>query len=797
MDLNLRQVRHQLRIHRCHRPLCEARWLGLARNPDLLAEPAPQIEQLAAGRAEGSRRVIGGDFEFCPAFGTFDPHAGSIPRRVRRQRHPGPLPDAAHRGSIRAAMAQDLLLEIGVEELPATFVTQAVAALPELMTKALAQLRLSHGKLWVGGTPRRLALHVEDVAEAQPDLDEQVMGPPSRAAFDASGKPTKAADAFAAKLGCSVDALIRVDTPKGEYIAGQKKEQGAPALSLLPQALAQICGNIPFRKSMRWAELDVPFGRPVRWLLALFGGDVITFQFAGLTSGRTSQGHRFLAPEPFEVRSPAEYRSALAARHVAVDIAERKRVMVERLEAAAAAIGGKLIDDAFLVEENSQLVEDAKIVVGQFEEVFLALPEQVILNVAKGHQRYFGVRDANGQLLPRYLAVVGTAENPANVQRGNDRVMRARLADARFFHETDLAQPLSARAVKLDEVTFHKRLGSIGDKVRRIEKLVSALGSELKLDSGTVDCAKHGAALAKCDLVTLMVGEIPELQGEVGRTYALAQGTPAGVANVIAEHYLPRGADDPTAPSPAAAMVAIADRLDTLVGCFAIGQVPSGTADPLALRRATLGILRTLLDQRWDLSLGAAMRAAYSGYEGVKLDLSADETVEKLRSFFRERLRGLLPQPSDVVDACLAAEADRPLDASLRAEALAKLDAELRASVGEVFKRAANIARDAKDGEPVAPATLGGEVHPSEQRLYDAIASLRQKLSEAQLRREYPPALGAIAEFAPVLAQYFLDVFVMSEDLAIRDNRLRLMRDIQRTCSTLANFDLLANRKVV
>lgn len=694
-------------------------------------------------------------------------------------------------------MAQDLLLEIGVEELPATFVAQAVAAIPELITKALGQLRLTHGRVWASGTPRRLALIVEGVAEAQPDLDEQVMGPPARAAFDASGKPTRAAEAFATKLGCTVDALIRVDTPKGEYLAGQRKEQGAPTSSLLPQVFTQLCGSIPFRKSMRWGEGEVAFGRPVRWLLALFGVDAITFEFAGLTSGRTSQGHRFLAPEPFELKTPSEYRAALAARHVVVDIAERKRVMVERLDAAAQSIGGRLIEDEFLVEENSSLVEDAKVVVGQFEEVFLKLPEEVILNVARGHQRYFGVRDASGKLMPRYLAVVGTAENPGNVQRGNDRVMRARLSDARFFHETDLAHPLGDRAPKLDEVTFHKRLGSIGDKVRRMEKLVSALGSELGLAPVTVTAAKRGTALCKCDLVTLMVGEIPELQGEVGRTYALLQGVEPAIADVIAQHYQPKGAEDPTAPSAAGALVALADRIDTLVGCFAIGQVPSGNADPLALRRATLGVLRTLLDHQWDLSLGNAMRVAYDAYEGVKLDLSAEETVDKLRTFCRDRLRGLLSLPTDVVDACLAAEADRPLDASLRAQALAKIDAEQRALVGEVFKRAANIARDAKEGEPVAPGTLGGEVHPSELRLFAAVASLKQSLAQARARREYPLALGAIAEFAPILAQYFVDVFVMSEDLAVRDNRLRQMRDIHRTCSTLANFDLLANRKVV
>lgn len=692
-------------------------------------------------------------------------------------------------------MAETLLLEIGTEELPASFVAAGVEALPALLRAKLAELRLSHGPVRSAGTPRRLAVWVEEVAVEQPDLDEEVLGPPARVAFDAEGKPTKAAQAFAQKLGVELSSLTRKDTDKGEYLVGRRREKGAPARELLPAALGEVCGKIPFRKSMRWSDGDVPFGRPVRWLIALLGAEEIGFSFAGVRSGRTTAGHRFLSPGAHAIAHARDYVAFLKERHVFVDTDERRRTMVERLREAASAAGGVLIEDEFLVEENLSLVEEPHIVTGGFDAQFLKLPERVILDVAKGHQRYFGVRASDGKLLPKYLAVVNTAEKAENVRRGNDRVMRARLADAKFFYETDLATPLGDRRAKLEGVVFHKRLGSVADKVKRIERLVPLLGAELGLADATIETALAGAALAKCDLVTLMVGELPELQGEMGTAYALAQGVEPEVARVISEHYQPRGADDPTAPSDAAALVALADRFDTLVGCFAIGQVPTGAADPLALRRAALGVLRTVLDKQWELSLSAAIASAYAAYAGVKLDGDVGETSDKLLGFFKQRLRGLLEQelPADAVDACLAAQADRPHDVALRARALAQLDAGVRASAGEVFKRAANIAKDAPEGEPVAPGEVVAEVHASEHSLFAAFAELRKDVGAAHQSRDYPRALGAIATFAPVLGRYFDDVLVMAEDAKVRDNRLKLMRQIHRTCSAIAHFNLLAN----
>ncbi len=691
-------------------------------------------------------------------------------------------------------MSEVLLLEIGTEELPASFVASGVAALPGLIGEKLASARLSHGAITAAGTPRRLAVWVEDVPERQPDLDEEVTGPPVRVAFDKDGAPTRAAQSFADKIGVVVESLGRVETPKGEYIVGRKKEEGKATTEILAPALTEVCQKIPFRKSMRWSDGDTAFGRPVRWLVALLGAQTIGFEFAGYVGGRKSYGHRFLSPEAFEIGSAAGYVDALRERHVLVRMEERAGKMKERLVAAAKEAGGELIDDDFLVGENASLVEEPHVVVGGFEDAFLALPERVILDVAKGHQRYFGVRSADGNLMAKYLAVVNTALKPANIRLGNDRVMRARLADAKFFYDEDLKAPLDSRLDKLDAVVFHKRLGSIGDKVRRITRLVDALGKQLSLSTETIRVATQGAALAKCDLTTLMVGELPELQGEMGHAYALKQGTAGEVARVIAEHYQPKGADDPTAESDAGALVGLADRLDTLTGCFAVGIMPTGTADPLALRRAAIGSLRTTLDKGWGLSVKAATAQAFEGFSGIKLEHSAEATQSKLLPFLEQRLRGVLMErlPQDAVDACLASSADVPHDVALRASALGALDAEVRASAGEVFKRAANIAKNAPEGEPRPPQEVDKDVHPSEAAAYDALGKLDAEVTAARETGDYGVIVHAIAQFAPTLGKYFDDVMVMADDAAVRDNRLRFMAKVQRICTSVANFNLLA-----
>ncbi len=686
---------------------------------------------------------------------------------------------------------RDLLFELGVEELPASFVASALAALPDLARKQLTALRLSHGAIKALGTPRRLTLFIEALASHQPDLEEDVTGPPVKAAFK-DGVPTRAAEAFAEKLGVPIADLRRVTTPKGEYLAGTKREAGQAAEALLPAMLQQITTAIPFRKSMRWGALDFTFGRPIQWIVALFGERLVEVEIAGIKSHRASHGHRFLSHGPVQIPSAAAYVDVMRKAHVIADPSERADLMKKRLEETATAVGGALIPDDFLVHENLSLVEEPYVIAGGYEAEFLELPERVILEVAKGHQRYFGVRGADGKLMPRYLSVVNTAERPDIIRLGNDRVMRARLSDARFFYREDVKIPLAERRKKLGGIVFQKRLGTMLAKAERIERLARELGLLLMLPEATIMAAAGGAHLAKCDLVSLMVGELPELEGEMGRSYALAQGVSADVADVIRTHYMPKGAADATPPTDAGALVSIADRLDTIVGCFAIGLTPTGAADPYGLRRACIGALRTMIDRGFDLRLDQAFAAAYDGYNNVKLDLGKDELAQKLGEFFAERLRGVVEAsaPSDAVAASLAVASNRPLDVKARAEAIARMSPEVRARVGEVFKRAANIADKAPSGDPAAPPA---DAHASERALHDAFFALRDALADHAKAGRYTEAFGEIAGFAPLLHQYFLDVFVMAEDAAVRDNRLRLMRAIAESAGTLARLDLLGS----
>jgi len=682
-------------------------------------------------------------------------------------------------------MAEDLLFEIGCEELPASFVEGALNALPTLLGDRLAQLRLEHGGIRVLGTPRRIAVIVPGLSAHQPDLDEEVMGPPVAAAFK-DGKPTKAAEAFAQKVGVAVDALERVATPKGEYLRGVRREKGRPAMELLPTALAELVRAIPFRKSMRWGSGSLAWGRPIRWLCALYGATVVPVVIEGIECGASTWGHRFLHPGEIRIGAAGDYVDALRRARVLVDPEERRQAMLERLHAKAKELGGALIEDEFLVGENLSLVEDPQVVAGSFEREFLEIPEEVILEVARGHQRYFGVRGPDAKLLPRYLAVVNTAEAPELIVRGNDRVMRARLSDALFFLKTDKKQPLVSRRAGLSGVVFQQKLGTMLEKAERIEALAGALGEQLGIDAATIVTAKRGAHLAKCDLVSLMVGEFPELQGSVGRSYALAQGEDAPVADVIREHYRPKGAHDEPAETVAAALVALGDRLDTLIGCFGIGLRPTGTADPYALRRACLGVLRTLLARGLDLRVSDAVALTKAAYDAQGKSLSVPE--EEVATFFRDRLKGVLVEsaPSDAVEAALGVAADRPLDAKARATAIATLDAATRAKVGEVFKRATNIAKDAPEGVP----TRGTEA--AEGVLFERFFSEKDAIEAACASGDYASAFGRIAALAPVLSDYFQAVMVMADDLDVRANRLRLMRAIGVTCSSLARLDVLA-----
>ncbi len=606
------------------------------------------------------------------------------------------------------------LLEIGVEELPSSFVDGALAALPELVRERLASLRLSHGAARVLGTPRRLAVLVPDLATAQNDLDEEAVGPPETAAYK-DGKPTKAAEAFAQKLGVAVETLVVKDfvaagkQKAGRFVTGRRVEKGRPAGELLGPVLADLCQKIPFRKSMRWGTSgDVAFGRPVQWLVALLGKDVVDFSFANVASGRTSRGHRFLASETFSLAHAADYEPALAERHVVVDRAEREKLMMERVEKAAADAGGTFDRDPSLVPENASLVEEPFVVTGTFEERFLALPAEVIRAVARGHQKYFCIEKAADELIPKYVAVVNTAVAPDTIAKGIGRVMRARLADAEFFFGEDKKAKLEDRVEKLAGIVFHNRLGTVREKVTRIERLAGLLATSLELGPEEAAQATRAAHLCKFDLVSLMVGEFPELQGTMGRTYALHANEPPRVADAVRDHYMPTGGTSEVPRDLVSIVVGLADRLDSLTGCFAVGLSPTGAADPFALRRACIAIVRTLVENSTrhprlaDLSLEVLVRAAYGGLEGKKLDLGEDETTKKVLDFTHERLRGLLAAETSntVADAVLGEDAVlRPAYTFVRARVLAQAVAKSEPwleMARTVSKRLSGIAKDAK-----------------------------------------------------------------------------------------------------
>jgi glycyl-tRNA synthetase beta chain len=697
-----------------------------------------------------------------------------------------------------------LLLEIGVEELPSSFVDAALVALPKIIADELARARLSHGAVHALGTPRRLSVLVHDVTTRQLDLDEEVIGPPESVAFK-DGKPTKAAEAFAAKLGGGVESLVVIEKqagPKqkaGRYVVGRRVEKGRPALELLPGALASTAAAIPFRKSMRWADLDVAFGRPVQWLVALLGEEVVPVSFAGAKATRTSRGHRFLSPATFDVKSPASYVAELRERHVLVDREERVATMMKRVDAAAKAAGGTYDTEPMLVDENASLVEEPHVVTGTFDRAFLALPAAVIRAVARGHQRYFCVETGKDELSPSYLAVVNTANRPDLIVKGTDRVMRARLSDARFFWEEDQKQPLDARYDKLGGIVFHNRLGTVKEKVERIERLAALIADRMGLDGMHKAEVARAARLCKCDLVSLMVGEFPELQGHMGRAYAVAQKETRDVADAIRDHYKPVGAQDDVATGDVSAAIALADRFDTLTGCFAVGLAPTGAADPFALRRACIGALRTLLDRGYTLAFSELVDLAYGGFEGKKLDLSRIETVAKIEEFATERLRGLVASAtsSQVADAVMAGTGGAALKnvgaVLARAKALqAVVDAKepWLEKARTVAKRLSGISREA---QPVlhAAAAFQGSTKKDDavlQKLVHDLDAIATGLTTEQAMRT---ALMAMGPVATELDRIFVETLVNDAGDPLTKLRLETLAHGAQSMFRIADFSKL------
>jgi len=691
----------------------------------------------------------------------------------------------------RSTAPADLLVEIGAEEIPAGFVPPALDQLTRDLTRALDDARLGHGEVAAVGTPRRLAVWARGVEARQADATTQAFGPGLAQAFGPDGAPTPAALGFARSQGVDVSKLDRVQTPKGERVAVTKVEKGRRVEQVLPGLLERLVSGLKFRKAMRSRYDDVAFARPIRWLVALHGGKPVKVRFGEVVSGKVSYGHRFMAPRAIPLAgTPEDYVAKLRKAYVMVDPAQRRAAVEAALEKAARAAGGKVRPDEALVEQVTYLVEHPTAIAGAFEKSNLELPPEVVISEMRNHQRYFAVVDAKGRLRNRFIAVSGTpVKDPRVVRHGYERVLRARLADARFFFEEDRKRKLRDRIESLGRRTFQAKLGTELDRANRIGAIAAELARAIGRGDLVAD-ALEVARLAKTDLTTGMVGEFPELQGIMGGHYARIEGLKPDLADAIEDHYRPIGASEEMPRNDLGALVGLADRLHSLVGLLAVGEKATGGADPLGLRRSAIGILRILLARGYHLSLAAAVEETLRSLSGVKLAADRAVVAEQVLDFVRGRLRAQWGEEfdADLVDAVLAAGFDDVVDARRRLEALAEAKARPDfVPLAVAFKRVANIQEKAGASGGAAPdAALFRE--DAEEKLHAVLGEVRSRALAEKQARNYAAALRAIADVKPAVDEFFDKVLVMAEDEAVRRNRLSLMREVAALFADVADF---------
>lgn len=689
-------------------------------------------------------------------------------------------------------MAKSLLLEIGTEEIPARFMGAALAQLKELAEKSLNDERLDYAGIACYGTPRRLAVLVEGLSEHQREGLQEIKGPSKKAAYDAQGNPTKAAEGFARSQGLAVSELVLKEISGGEYLFALKKEEGRPTVEILPRVMLGWITGLSFPKPMRWAYNEMRFARPIRWLAALFGPEVVEFDVEGLKSGRFTYGHRFLSRGEIALAAPEEYLAALEKNYVIVDQERRRRLVWEQITELAAREGGRVEPDEELLDEVTFLLEYPTALCGKIEEQFMELPDEVLMTPMREHQRYFPVLDAAGRLLPKFITVRnGTADHLEVVREGNEKVLRARLADARFFYEEDLKQPLVELVPKLEKIVFLESLGMMSDKVRRVRDITGWLTENLGWEADRRKDADRAALLAKADLVTSMVYEFPELQGVMGTEYAIRSGEKPEVAQAIREHYQPRYSGDDLPQSDLGFAVSTADKLDTLVGCFAVGIQPTGSQDPYALRRQALGICHMLLDKGVELPLDSMVGYAYDRYLGmpeVKLKLAREEVVKEVLEFIRLRLRNLLLEKGigyDVADAALAAGSSVVPDLFRRAEAISSFKERSEFSdLITAYTRANNLSRYAET-EDINPAAFSEAVESS---LLEALLQAEESVPRLLAERQVEEAMLSFAQLREPIGEFFDGVMVMAEDPAVKGNRLALLKRITLVGQRIADF---------
>ncbi len=690
------------------------------------------------------------------------------------------------------------LFEIGYEEMPARFLGSLSQDLRSLLSEGLDQNKIEYEDMLINVTARRLSAQVSGMAESTRQEEEVAMGPPAKIAYDSYGAPTPAATGFAKGQGATLDDIFIMETPKGDYLALRKKTGGESSLSILPSVCTHVLERLGFPKKMRWGSQEAAFGRPVRWLVGLLDDAVVEFSYASMTSGRMTYGHRVMGKGPWEIPTATAYQTIINEQGQVVNDAQtRLDTITEQCRTLAIEAGGSPVINESLLREVSGLVEAPLVVRGGFDKKYLELPREVLLTSMESHQKSFGIETESGELLPYFLTTINLVpEDLELVRKGWERVLKARLEDGRFFWETDLETSLESWLNKLEHVVFLGPLGSMGDKSRRLERLcgifAKATAPQLLLD------VSQAARLAKADLVSEMVGEFDDLQGIMGGIYAKRKGESDVTATAIGEQYLPEGPDSPVPSSFAGALLAMADKLDTLAGCFGLNMVPTGAADPYALRRAALGVCRILIDHNIHLSVAEIVNEAFAGYEGVTFKLPEDEAKAKLLEFISQRLRAYFQgkgYATKVVEAALGGGTD---DVPGLAARLAALDEFSQSSGFEqavlTFKRAANIIRKQGDEAGVA---LSGTIRQdllaeeAERTFAQALENAGPRFEELWAQGAFSDLFGLLGELRPVVDGFFDNVMVMCDDADVRVNRLNLLQALVSRLGRLADFSAL------
>lgn len=674
---------------------------------------------------------------------------------------------------------ENLLVEIGTEELPPKALARLSKSFSDSVCKQLQTKSLNFVQCQRFATPRRLAFILEGLDVSQPDKEQNRLGPAVKAAFDEAGNPTKAAEGFARSCGVSVDQLQRSDNEGVEKLSFSSIEKGVTTAELIPDIVNEALTQLPIPKRMRWGSSRIEFVRPVHWIVLLLGNEIIDANILGIQSGRISRGHRFHAPESINLAKPDEYESVMESQgHIIVDFDKRKAAIKEQVIKAGEQAGAKAVIDEALLDEVAALVEYPVALTGDFDSEYLEVPQEALILAMKSHQKCFYIVDENNKLLPKFITVSNIqSQDPAQVVEGNERVIRPRLADARFFFETDKQHSLESRYESLGKLVFQDKLGTVRDKCERVAKLASYLATAT---SGNVEHAARAARLAKCDLLTNMVGEFADLQGLMGCYYAQHDGEPEDVATAINEQYQPRFSGDAVPPSDTGALLAIADKLDSVIGLFGIGQPPTGSKDPFALRRAAIGILRIIIEKELALDLTDCISAALLGYKGIDLE---KETADRVFDFFLDRFRAWYLDEgisAEEFQSVFELRPSRPLDFHKRILAVHRFNALPEASaLAAANKRVANILSKQE------PANLEDQVDDSlfadeaESALFALLAEKEKDVEPLFAVGNYADGLASLSTMKDSVDRFFDEVLVMADDTKVRENRLALLQRLQ------------------